>query len=82
MLSIEEINKLQKENEQLQKENKILQNRNQQLDGTTTKARCYEQALDEIAEIVSGNYETLDPLAKQQIQNILNKAKGEEDEDT
>ena len=34
-----------------------------------------EQALDEIAEIVSGRYEELDPLAKQQIFNIIKKAK-------
>lgn len=35
----------------------------------------YRKALEKIEEIVSGNYETLDPLAKQQIQNIINKAK-------
>ena len=35
-----------------------------------------EQTLDEIAEIVSGKDEELDPLAKQQILDIINKAKG------
>lgn len=40
----------------------------------------YEQlrsALEEIREIVSGNYETLDPQAKQEIQNIITEAIGE-----
>lgn len=35
----------------------------------------YKQALDEIEEIISGNYETLDPLAKQQIMSIISKVK-------
>lgn len=35
----------------------------------------YENALDEIAEIASGKYEELDPLAKQQILDIIKKAK-------
>lgn len=41
-----------------------------------SKAQRYEQALEEIEEIVSGNYETLDPLAKQQINSIITKAWG------
>lgn len=40
-----------------------------------SKAQKYEQALDEIEKIISGNYETLDPLAKQQISNIISKIK-------
>lgn len=36
----------------------------------------YYKVLEEIEEIVSGDYETLDPLAKKQIFNIINKAKG------
>ena len=37
----------------------------------------YRKALEEIEKIVSGNYEILDPLAKQQISSIVNKAKGD-----
>lgn len=55
MLSIEEINKLQKENEELKKELRelklkytTLQNRNQQLDGSMTEADRYRKALEEI----------------------------------
>lgn len=40
----------------------------------------YNKALDEIEDIVSGDYETLDPLAKKQIFNIINKAEGEGNE--
>ena len=36
---------------------------------------CYREAFEEIEKIVSGNYEILDPLAKQQISSIVNKAK-------
>ena len=32
---------------------------------------------EEIREIVSGNYETLDPQAKQEIQNIIAETIGE-----
>ena len=38
----------------------------------------YRKALEEIEKIVSGNYEILDPLAKQQISSIVNKAKEKE----
>jgi len=38
----------------------------------------YERALEEIKTIVSGNYEILDPLAKQQIQKIVSEALEEE----
>lgn len=37
----------------------------------------YRKVLEEIEDIVSGDYKTLDPLAKKQIFNIINKAKGE-----
>lgn len=37
----------------------------------TTYNRELEHALEEIRAIVSGNYETLDPQAKQDIQNII-----------
>lgn len=33
--------------------------------------RLYKKSLDKIKDIISGNYETLDPLAKQQIENII-----------
>lgn len=33
--------------------------------------RLYKGSLDRIKDIISGNYETLDPLAKQQIENII-----------
>lgn len=33
--------------------------------------RMYKRSLDRIKDIVTGNYETLDPLAKQQIENII-----------
>lgn len=35
----------------------------------------YGQALNSIEELVSGNYETLDPLAKQEILEIIKQAK-------
>ena len=79
-----EIKKLRQECEELKKKlrelelkNTTLQNRYQQLDGATTNATRYRKALEEIEKIVSGNYEILDPLAKQQISSIVNKAKGE-----
>ena len=53
-----------------------------QLQCKTAECEKYEQALDEIEKEVSGNYEILDPLAKQQISSIVNKAKGEGNEDT
>lgn len=31
----------------------------------------YKRALDRIKDIITGNYETLDPLTKQQIENII-----------
>lgn len=31
----------------------------------------YKRSLDRIKDIITGNYETLDPLAKQQIENII-----------
>lgn len=49
-----------------------------QLQRKTAECKKYEQALDEIEKIASGNYETLDPLAKQQISNIITKAKDKE----
>lgn len=33
--------------------------------------RLYKRSLDKIKDIITGNYETLDPLAKQQIENII-----------
>lgn len=39
------------------------------------KAQKYEQALNKIKDIVSGNYEMLDPLAKQQIKNVISEVK-------
>ena len=39
--------------------------------------KIYIQALEEIREIVSGNYETLDPQAKQEIQNIITETIGD-----
>lgn len=36
----------------------------------------YRKALEEIGDIVFGDYEIIDPLGKQQILNIINKAKG------
>lgn len=39
------------------------------------KAQRYKQALDEIEDIVFGDYEIIDSLGKQQILNIISKAK-------
>lgn len=33
--------------------------------------RLYKKSLDRIKDIITGNYEILDPLAKQQIENII-----------
>ena len=52
------------------------------VDCMNVKSDRYRKALEEIEKIVSGNYEILDPLAKQQISSIVNKAKGEGNEDT
>lgn len=41
----------------------------------TPREIIYEEALDKIDDIVSGDYETLDPLAKQQIFNIIKEVK-------
>ena len=46
------------------------------VDCMNVKSDLYRRALEEIEKIVSGNYETLDPLAKQQISSIVNKTKG------
>ena len=48
------------------------------MDCPDCKVDEYKKALDEIEELVSGKYEVLDPLAKQQIQAIISKAKGKE----
>lgn len=45
------------------------------INGLEAKLNKYKQAIDEIEKITSGNYETLDPLAKQQIRSIINKTK-------
>ena len=37
----------------------------------TPREIMYEEAFDKINDIVSGDYETLDPLAKQQILKII-----------
>ena len=78
----QECEKLEKKLRELELENTTLQNRNQQLDGSMTEVNRCLKALEEIEKIVSGNYEILDPLAKQQISSIVNKAKGEGNEDT
>lgn len=49
-----------------------------QLQRKTVECNKYKQALDEIEKITSGNYETLDPLAKQQIRNIISKVREKE----
>lgn len=51
-----------------------------ELNQKTAECEKYEQALDEIEDIVFGDYEIIDPLGKQQILNIINKAKDGNDE--
>lgn len=101
MLSINDINLLQSQNEGLKKQNEELQkqirnlqiintklqNRNQQLNDATTKAKCYEQALNEIEkelkedvycesqECGCDDFEECLKCTKEHILDIINKAK-------
>lgn len=62
--------------EELKKENTILKNRKQQLDGATTEAAKYKQALEEIEEYTKTTLRM--PLERRVILDILSKVKGEE----
>ena len=76
----QECEKLLKENQQLR--NSLSDSLMFKFTGQENETNRYCKALEEIEKIVSGNYEILDPLAKQQISSIVNKAKGEGNEDT
>ena len=45
------------------------------VDCMNIRSNKYYEALNDIEELISGNYEKLDPLAKQQILNTISKAK-------
>jgi hypothetical protein len=45
------------------------------VDCMNVRSNKYYEALNDIEKLISCKYETLDPLAKQQIQNIISKAK-------
>ena len=62
----------------LQISNTKLQNNNQQLDGAITKAKCYEQALNDIEKLISEWYENEIIQYQSDYDNLLdiiNKAK-------
>lgn len=69
---------LQRKTEECEKQKDKRAKTSEEFIHATALYNRYRKAIEKIEEIVSGNYETLDPLAKQQIQNILNKAKEEE----
>lgn len=54
----QECEELKKELRELKLKHTTLQNRCQQLDGVTTKAKCYEQALDKVSDIIGCIKET------------------------
>ena len=68
---------LKQENEELKARVKILN----RMTGifSARLAEKYRQALEEIREIVSGNYEILDPQAKKEIQTKINEVLNTED---
>lgn len=94
-LTAEEMKNYELKEEIKELKHTTLQNRYQQLDGATTKVRCYEQALDEIKEQIKclysymtnelyhyleGNEKFVIDEYQKDILNIINKMKGVEND--
>ena len=65
-----QLQRLKQENENLKKEVKQIRTYEE------LKLKKYKQALEEIREIVTGNYDVLEPQAKKDIENKINEVIG------
>lgn len=66
----EQLQRLKQDNENLKKEVKQIRTYEE------LKLKKYKQALEEIREIVTGNYDVLEPQAKKDIENKINEVIG------